>query len=172
MPNKIKTNPETPIVFQPSGNPFPSGPGMPSGVVVNFVPASTPPGAGRISAQFDLGPGPRTTLFEWRGKAAIGAGSVVGATVDAYLSTSNSVAQDAALSTAEGPLTAVDKRRNLQFCGAMTVDNTNTPPDPAQSSGLVEVFGRYISLVWWNNTSVPLSSGNLFVLTPVPDEIK
>lgn len=172
MPNKIKTNPETPIVFQPSGNPFPSGAGIPSGVVVNFVPANTGPGAGRISTQFDLGPGPRTTLFEWRGKAVVGVGSVIGSTVDAYFATSNSVTQDGTLLTAEGPLNTIDKRRNLQFCGAMTVDNNNNPPDPAQSSGLVEVFGRYISLVWWNNTSVPLSSGNFFVLTPVPDEIQ
>jgi hypothetical protein len=172
MPNKIKTNPETPIVFQPSGNTFPSGAGIPSGIVVNFVPDNTAAGSGRISAEYDLGPGPRTTLYEWRGGANVGAGSTVGATVDAYLATSNSVLKDGALSTAEGPLTTPDKRRNLQFCGAMAVDNPNSPPGPAQAAGLVEVFGRYVSLVWWNNTNVPLGTGNYFVLTPVPDEIQ
>lgn len=166
MPNKIYTNPETPIVFQPSGNPFPSGAGIPSGVVVNFVPDSTPGGNGRISAQYDLGPGPRATLFEWRGRA--NTNDSVGASVDAYISTSNSVLQDGALSTAEGPLNAVDKRRNLQFCGSMTVDGS----PPSQSSGLVEIFGRYISLVWWNSTSNPLGTGNYFILTPIPDEIE
>jgi hypothetical protein len=169
VPNKIKTNPETPIVFQPSNNPFPSGPGMPSGVIVDFRPASTASNAGRISAEYDLGQGPRTTLFEWRGNATIGSGATVGTSVDAYISTSNSVFKDGHMPTTEGAIASTDKRRNLQFCGSMVVDSAT---DPANAAGVVEIFGRYISVLWWNNTNVPLGTGNCFILTPVPDEIQ
>jgi hypothetical protein len=173
VPNKIKTNPETPIVFQPSNNPFPSGAGMPNGVIVDFRPAGTANAAGRISAEYDLGPGPRTTLFEWRGNATFGSGVTVGTSVDAYISTSNSVFKDGHLPTTEGPVVYAEKRRNLQFCGSMVADTpVNNPLEPGNAAGLVEIFGRYISLLWWNNTNAPLGTGNCFILTPVPDEVQ
>lgn len=172
MPNKIKTNPELPIVFQPSNNPFPSGVGMPSGVIVDFRPAGTLNTAGRISAEYDLGPGPRTTLFEWRGSATLSSGVMVGTSVDAYISTGNSVFKDGYLPKTEGGISYTEKRRNLQFCGSMVVDTPGGAPDPANAAGLVEIFGRYISVMWWNNTNAPLGTGNCFILTPVPDEIQ
>jgi hypothetical protein len=172
MANKIKTNPETPLVFMPSGNPFPSGAGFPSGVVVNFNPESLPVSGGRISLQFDLGPGPRATLFEWRGRAMPGANVAIGTSIDAYISTSNSVAKDGSLPTTEGAIVNVDKKRNLMFCGSMVVDSGGGTPDAAITSGLVEIYGRYISVAWWNNTNITLGTGNYFILTPVPDEIQ
>jgi hypothetical protein len=173
MPNKIKTNPETPLVFQPSGSPFPSGAGIPSGVIINFNPASMLSiGDSRISDRFDLGPGPRTTLFEWRGTVNCPNGAIPGQTVDAYVVTGNSVTRDGLLPIVDSPVTSGDKRRNLQFCGSMQVDSFGTPPDPAQSSGLVEIFGRYISVLWWNNMSGPVGTGSYFILTPVPDEVQ
>lgn len=171
MPNKIKTNPETPIIFQPSGNPLPTGAGFTSGTIVHFVADSIGSGVGRISNQYDLGVGPRTTLFEWRGTAVVNSGAAIGTTVDSYFSTSNSVCKDGALSVTEGSLTNENKKKNLQFCGSMVVDSSGNP-DPAQSSGLIEIFGRYISLVWWNNTNISLGTGNYLILTPVPDEIQ
>jgi hypothetical protein len=172
MANKIKTNPETPLVFMPSGNPFPSGAGFPSGVVIHFNPETLATGIGRISLQFDLGPGPRTTLFEWRGRAMPGANPNVGTSIDAYISTSNSSAKDGNLPTTEGAIVNADKRRNLLVCGSMVVDSGGGTPDPAIDSGLIEIYGRYISVVWWNSTNVPLGTGNFFILTPVPDEIQ
>lgn len=176
MADLIQTSPQTPLVFQPSGNPFPSGIGFPSGYIINFKPDLLPVGSGYNSATFDLGVGPRTTLFEWRGKAVVGTGTPIGASVEAYISTSNSVLKDGFLpSGAAGIISNPDKRRNLQFCGSLVCDNTvpgSSLPDPAQAAGLTEIFGRYISLMWWNNLTTPLASGSYFVLTPVPDIIQ
>jgi hypothetical protein len=171
MPNKIKTNPETPVIFQPTGSPVATGAGFAGGNVVHFVADALPTGQGRISTEYDLGTGPRTTLFEWRGKAIPTSGASIGSTIAMYLSTSNSVAKDGALPVIEGSMNARDKVRNLPWANTLQVD-TSGNPDPAISSGLVEIYGRYISLVWWNDTEQPLGTGNYFILTPVPDEIQ
>jgi hypothetical protein len=163
MPSKIKTNPETPLVFQKSTDAFPTGIGFPSGVIVDFRADSLPPGSGALSIQFDLGPGPRTTLFLFRMKAVTDVSATIGLSVDAFIANSISVIED-------GTLSNQNKCRNLQWCGAAQCDY---PGDPAISTGLVEIFSRYISLVWWNNTDQNLgSTGNYFVLTPMPDEIQ
>jgi hypothetical protein len=174
MPNKIKTNPETPIIFMPTGSPVPTGVGMPTATVVNFNPDALSSNVGRISLQQDLGPGPRTTMFEWRGKAIPGSGTAVGDTVEIYVCTSNSVAQDGNLPKTEGPVVNADKRRNLQVCGSLVVDSggLGTSPEPMIGAGVIEIFGRYISAFWWNNTGLSLGSGNYLILTPIPDEIQ
>ena len=175
MPTKIKTNPETPLVFQPSGTPFPSGVGFPSGVIVNFAVDGMASGVGHISNRYDFGPGPRTTLFEWRGNAILSSGTPIGATVDTYISTDNSVFKDGKLPTVDSVVSSFDKRRNLMFCGSLTCDSpggVSGVPDPAISAGIVEIFARYISVVWFNNTNYPLGTGNCFILTPIPDEIE
>lgn len=172
MANKIKTNPETPLVFMPSGNPFPSGAGFPSGVVIHFNPESLATGVGRISNQFDLGPGPRATLFEWRGRAMPGASPTIGTSIDAYVSTSSSSAKDGDLPTVESGLVNAEKRRNLMFCGSMVVDSGGATPSPAIAAGVVEIYGRYLSVAWWNYTNTVLGTGNFFVLTPIPDEVQ
>lgn len=172
MANLIQTYPQTPLVFQPSGRAFPSGVGIPSGVIINFTPDSLGTGIGYISNQYDLGPGPRTTLFDWRGNATLTNGANVGGSVDVYISTSNSVYQDGKLPQTNGQISSLDKRRNLMFCGSLTCDSTGSNPDPAIAVGLIEIFSRYISVAWFNNTGAPLGTGNCFILTPVPDEIE
>ncbi len=180
MSNIIQTTPQDPICFLPAANPFPTGVGMPSGTSVGFEVDNLMASQGLTSTQYDLGLGPRTTLFEWRGRAtfasgnAIGSssGSPVGATIEAYLSTSNSVAQDGYLANATG-FSNAEKRRNLQFAGGMSIDSPSgtTLPDPAQAAGVVEIFARYVSVVWWNSTNSTLGTGNYFILTPIPDTI-
>ena len=173
MAHKVYSHPETPICFKPAANAFPTGVGIPSGVSVTFSVDSLPSGQGRISNQYDLGVGPRATLFEWRAKAVLASTSgALGASVEAYICTSNSVCNDGSLTQADAALTDAERRRNLQYVGAVVVDTTGVGAGNLQSAGLVEIFGRYISATWWNNTNLPLSTGNYFILTPVPDEIQ
>jgi hypothetical protein len=177
MANKIKTNPETPIYFQSSGAASPPAPppGQPPSPVIAFTAEGLGSGVGRVSDRHDLGTGPRTTLFEWRAVVTVSSGTLtLGYPVEFYMATSDGTLQDGPIGINDATL-SVDKRSNLMFIGGVIADAQPNGSINYQSSGLIEIYGRYINLVWWNNLALPLSNtvgSQLFILTPVPDEIQ
>jgi len=162
MSNKIYGASETPIVFKSSlGD-------------VTFTPTSVANGAGRISARWDRGAGSKPSLYKWRVHTKAAAALAVGTPLEVYLATSDGTDEDGNLGTADAAFASADKRRNLQYVGAINADSI-TNGEVQIASGLVEIRDRYVSVVWWNALGQALSAtatDHTFTLTPVPDEIQ
>lgn len=173
MPNKIKTNPETPIYFWNTGN---GAPPVSPAFAAGFNAEGLPDGSGQLSIQYDLGVAPRSALYSWRASVSVtasGQNPNLGAAFEYYISTSDYNLQDGGLGTTQQTITNLDRRRNLAFIGAVSIDQS--APATYINSGLVEIYARYINIVLINRTGarVDTTIGNqLFVLTPVPDEIQ
>ena len=168
MPSKIKTDPEAAIYFlKTSDNVL-----VPSGdYSQTFDPSNLPAGSGHVSTLFDLGPGPRTTLFEWRSVAKLASPSgTTGSAVEQYLACSNDGNLiDGMMPATDSGLQNPDQKRNLTFFGGLVSDGNST----LVNSGQVQIFSRYVSVCWWNNTASPIGpSGNMVILTPIPDELQ
>ena len=162
MANKIYVAPETAIVFKNSGGD------------VTFTPKNVANAAGRISAQWDRGSGSKPGRYYWRVHTKFQAGLTVGNALEVYFATSDGTDVDGNQGTTDAAFSAADKRRNLQFVGTVVADSTSSG-EVQIASGLVEVYTRYLSVVWWNATGQTLTntdSDHTFTLTPVPDEIQ
>lgn len=167
MTNKIKTDPETAIVFcSASGNP-----NMPLGAFwVQFNVDYLPPGSGHLSAQYDLGPGPRTTLFEWRQVSQIIPSGTIGNSVESHIVCGNGVFTDGNFSGGDQVVANPDGRRNIHYLGATEIDASGNAM--LVTSGLTQIYSRYTQVMFWNNTTQNLASGSMLILTPVPDELQ
>lgn len=162
MANKIYVAPETAISFKASGGD------------VTFTPQNVANAAGRISAQWDRGAGSKPARYVWRAHTKAGAALAIGATLEIYFATSDGTDVDGNQSTSDAAFAAADKRRNLQFVGTVVADST-TNGEVQIGSGVIEIFTRYLSVVWWNNLGQTLTNtagDHTFTLTPVPDEIQ
>ena len=162
MANKVYVNPETAITFKASG-----------GDVV-FTNTSVANAAGRISAQWDRGSGAKPARYVWRAHTKAGAALAVGNALEIYFATSDGTDVDGNQGTSDAAFSAADKRRNLQFVGLVVADSTSNG-EVQIASGVVEIYTRYVSVVWWNGLGQTLSStagDHTFTLTPVPDEIQ
>lgn len=162
MANKVYAAPETAISFKSSGGD------------VTFTPTSVANGAGRISAQWDRGTGSKPMRYKWRAKTKAGAALAVGTQLEIYFSTSDGTIQDGNQSTSDAAFAAGDKRRNLQPVGVIEADSTSNG-EPQYASGVVWIFDRYVSVVWWNALGQALSGtagDHEFTLTAVPDEVQ
>lgn len=172
MANTIQTSPGPKTLFNWQG---PSGVSPGIAGAVQFTPEGMAQGTLYKSDVWDLGSGVRNNLFEWRAKAAV-AGGTVGGTVDIFFSTSDDGSLfDGNLGSGNAAVSGADKRRNLQYVGAVQVDQSGSGSVAFVSSGLVQVYARYLSVVWFDQTGQSLSStngDNLFQLTPVPDQIE
>lgn len=136
-------------------------------------------GAGRQSAQHDLGTAARSQLYEWRAFVQFATAPVVGEVIEIYLKTAGSSSSATAHpdnddGTAEGAVSSEDKLRNLHFIGAIVVDEAAANIEMV-ASGLVEIRARAVQVVFWNATADGLTNDvneNGFMLTPVPDEVQ
>lgn len=162
MANKVYAAPETAIVFKSSGGD------------VTFTPTSVANAAGRISAQWDRGSGSKPARYYWRAVTKAAAALAVGVQLEIYFATSDGTYIDGNQSTSDAAFSATDKRRNLQAVGVIEADST-TNGEVQIASGIVWIFTRYVSVVWWNALGQSLSStasDHLFTLTPIPDEVQ
>lgn len=162
MANKVYIAPETKVTFKASGGD------------VTFTPTSVASGSARVSAQYDRGSGSKPSRYVWRGTtklASVGAGAVVGV----YLATSDGSILDGNVGTSDATISNGDKYRNLRYIGSLVCDKASDATEPIQGSGEVEIFSRYVSVVWFNQSGVAFSStagDHIFTLEPVPDEIQ
>lgn len=162
MANQVLISPGTVVTFKASG-----------GDVV-FTPKNVANAAGRISAQWDRGSGSKPGRYKWRAHTKFQAGLTVPNVLEIYFATSDGTDVDGNQSTADAAFAASDKRRNLQFVGVINADSTSSG-EVHIASGVVEIFDRYVSVVWWNAMGQSLTNtdgDHTFTLTPIPDEIQ
>lgn len=167
MANQVKINVGTVITFKSTG-----------GTVV-FTPTSLAQSTGRISAQVDLGAAPRAFRYEWRAASKAAGTVVIGDTlVEIYLATADNAGTgyvDGTPGIVDAALSSIEKVRNMQLIGGLVVEATAVAA--INGSGIVELTGRYVSVVWVNRNSgaVALSAtagDHSFQLTPILDEIQ
>ena len=136
-------------------------------------------GAGRQSAQHDLGEGAIAGWYEWRAFVQFATTPVLGERVDIYLKTAGSSASATAHpdnddGTSEGAVSASDKLKNLHYLGSILVDEATADIEMV-ASGFVFIAARAIQVVFWNSTADALTNDddeNGFMLSPVPDEVQ
>lgn len=165
MPSLIYHLPETAVTFTSSGG------------TVALTTTSLANGAGRISAQHDRSTGAKPGLYIVQAKMKFAAALVVGAHLEVYLLQS-SIAGDVPgnLGTADAAVSSADKRRNL---GAPVVvinaDSTTNGEDQISNSGIIEIYGRYVSVFLWNASAQALhgtGTNSIVTITPVPAQIQ
>jgi len=162
MANKIYGAPETAITFKSSGG------------TVLFTPTSVANAAGRISTQWDRGAGSQPMRYVWRATTKAAAALAVGNQLQIFFATSDGTNVDGNQGTTDAAFAATDKRNNLWYVGAIVADST-TNGEVQTASGTIEIFTRYVSVVWWNALGQALSGtagDHLFTLTAVSDEIQ
>lgn len=160
MPSKVYIAPETAITFKSTGG------------TVTFTPTSVANGAGRISDQHDRGSGSKPGRYRWRARTKFASALTVGNLMQIYLATSDGTYVDGNLGTSDAGLSAVDKLRNLRPVGNVEADSTSSG-EVQIASGIVWIYERYVSVVWWNAALIALSAtagDHEFTLEPIPDE--
>ena len=170
MANKVKIHEELPFVFTASGNY--TNPNFPSGTTfINWDTVAASTGGVVLSAICDLGPAPRTNLFEWRSRVWAGSGtnSSSGQDMDFYLATSNNVYGDGGYGSGmSAPATFAPQ--NLQPLGGVRCPISNTS---GQASGRVRITERYVFVAGYSSyTDWDSSHYSYFMLTPVPLEVQ
>lgn len=171
MPNLIYRNRETTLWFVPAA--------AAQAEDAAFEVHNLASGAGRQSAQLDLGEGAVAALYEWRAFIQFGAAPVLTETVDIYLKTAGSSAAatthpDNDDGTGEAAVSAVDKVSNLHYLGSIVVDEAVADIEMV-ASGEVFITARAVQVVFWNATADILTNDvdeNGFMLSPVPMEIQ
>jgi hypothetical protein len=136
-------------------------------------------GAGRQSAQLDLGEAAVARRYEWRAFVQFATAPVVGELVRIYLKTAGDSSAatthpDNDDGTSEGAVSAEDKLRNLFYIGSIIVDEAVADIEMV-SSGTVDIDARAVQVVFWNGTADGLTNDvdeNGFMLSPVPSEIQ
>ena len=118
MPNKIYVAPETTLTFRNTGS-----------TGANITLTSLGAGAGRQSAQVDLGSASRARLYGWRFWMKFATAPAVGETIRLYLKTSDGTHLDNDDGTTDAAVSAEDKLRNLKYIGSLIVDEASATPE-------------------------------------------
>ena len=162
MANKVYTIEETAIEFKSTGG-------------VDFTATSLASGAGRQSAQHDLGTSARSRIFAWRAFCQHVATPAVGEVVRVYLKTDDTVSHpDNDDGTSDAAVSAEDKLRNLHHIGNIVLDEAAADIEFV-ASGVVEINARKVQVVFWNAAATAFTATATehgFVLTPMPDEVQ
>ena len=165
MANKIYNLPEASLKFVSSGGD------------VTLDLGSLANGAGRVSDQHDRGSGAKPGLYQIQAIIKAAAALAAGAQLFVYLlQTHVSADVPGNLGTSDTGVSSSDKQRNL---GAPTVvinaDSTSNGENQISNANVVEIYGRYVSVMVWNALGQALHSTgtNSYVrLTPVPPEVQ
>lgn len=163
MPNKIYINEETSKIWTDTGGD--------AALDLGGLAA----GAVRAGGELDLGAAPRSFLYRWTLVIdGFDTAPVVGEALNLFLAFSH----DATQATRDGDLSGTDGTsttaalKNLLALGSAIVQTT-TAADEIVTSGIVEIFHRYVSPVVHNATADALLStadAHKFILTPIPYE--
>ena len=129
-------------------------------------------GAGRVSAQIDLGAAPRPAWYEWVCEVQFQATPTQYKTLDLFIAVAQddtNTRMDADLGTSDAALGDVDMRHNLKQIGAVVSENA-AASEKCIASGRFICTARYLSLIAYNDSgaSVNATGGNfVFKLTPI-----
>ena len=111
-------------------------------------------GAGRVSAQYDLGAVPRGARIEWSCEVQFQATPTQYKGLELYAASApdhDSTQIDGDIGATDAALGDVDMRRNLKFIGYVVSENA-AASEKCVASGIFEQTMRYISFVGYNDS--------------------
>ena len=116
-------------------------------------------GAGRVSIQVDWGAAPRANIYDWSAEALMQATPTQGTTIDFYIATApedDATQVDGDLGVADAALGDIDQLRNLQYIGALVIEEADTTKMVGAGSFSTNV--RFFSIVGMNNTGATINA--------------
>lgn len=128
-------------------------------------------GAGRVSAQIDLGAVPREYIFSWSCEVQFQATPTQYASLDIYVAGApdgDSTQIDGDIGASDAALGDVDMRRNLKYIGSVVSENA-AASEKCVTSGLFAHYDRYLSIVAYNGSGAAVNatdSNFRFDITP------
>lgn len=163
MANKIYLQEETAKTFKDSGGD------------VTFTLASLANGAGRISAQLDLGAAPRAERYLVMVEVKAAASLTLSVEVARlYMARGDGTDIDGPVGTSDAAIAAETRfTSNLKYVGSVIADQAAV--GPFNRTFVISCQSRYLSFGIWNPSGQAFSStgGDCFVkVTPIPDEIQ
>ena len=117
-------------------------------------------GAGRVSAQIDLGAAPRAYVYQWSCELQWQATPTAKATFDIYISESpdgDATQRSGDEGAADAALGDVDSARNMKFIGSVVSENA-AASEKCVASGELVTYARYISMVCINNGGATINA--------------
>lgn len=146
-----------------------------AGAAVAWSMEGVTSGAGRVSAQIDLGAAPRPRRFKWVCEVQFQATPTQGRGLELYIAEALdnlNTRMSGDLGTTDAALGDVDMRRNLKGIGYVVSENA-AAAEKCIAFGEFETSARYISMVGYNDSSATINatdSNFVFYLQPVYDE--
>lgn len=143
-----------------------------AGADIAFSVEGVANGAGRVSAQIDLGVAPRPFIYAWSCEVQFQATPAQGSGLELYVAGApddDATQIDGDIGASDAALGDVDMRRNLKFIGFVTSENA-AASEKCVKSGIFEHYDRYLSIVAYNasGASVNATDSNFrFDLQPV-----
>lgn len=131
-----------------------------AGADVAFSVEGISNGAGRVSAQYDLGAAPRPALFSWSCEVQFQATPAQGSGLELYIAGApdgDATQIDGDIGSTDAALGDVDMRRNLKFIGYVVSEN-NAASEKCVASGRFEHTERYISIVGYNASGATVNA--------------
>ncbi|MGI9202662.1 MAG: hypothetical protein ACR2Q3_01560 [Woeseiaceae bacterium] len=128
-------------------------------------------GAGRVSAQIDLGAAPREFLFSWSCECQFQATPDQYGSLDLYIAGApdgDSTQIDGDVGASDAALGDVDMRRNLIYIGSVISENA-AASEKCVKSGSFAHYDRYLTIVAYNDGGAAINatdSNFRFDLTP------
>lgn len=140
----------TPITFKDSTGTY----------AINIAGAAA--GKGSWSAQADLGASPQPSVYGWECNVRMQTNGVLGEHVDFYLAPGDGtdIAGAPLITSSAGSLdtlTVTTQLPNLIFLGSVYVDVSDSTKSQS-SFGMITVWTRYASLVYFNSTTKQLTT--------------
>jgi hypothetical protein len=169
MANKVYINPETLLSFGSEGTDD-----------ADWSTESITNNAGRQSAMYDLGVGPRALRYAFRFYTQFQATPTLGAALRVYMKTAGP--EDSATpahpdnddGTGDAAVSAIDKLNNLHHIGSVIVDEAAANVEMVVS-GIIEIPNRHVGFVFWNASGATVTTDvaeTKLELVPLPDEIQ
>lgn len=117
-------------------------------------------GAGRVSAQIDLGAAPRPGWYQWSCEVQFQATPTQYATLDLYIATApdgDSTQIDGDVGASDAALGDVDMRYNLRHIGSVVSENA-AASEVCVASGEFQTSARYLTIVAYNDSGATVNA--------------
>jgi len=117
-------------------------------------------GAGRVSAQIDLGAAPRPSIYQWSCEAQFQATPTQYGTLDLYIAEApdgDSTQISGDVGSSDAALGDVDMLRNLKPIGSVVSENAAASEKCVTSRELM-TLARYISIVAYNDSGASVNA--------------
>lgn len=117
-------------------------------------------GAGRVSAQIDLGAAPRPSEYQWSCEMQFQATPTQGKGLELYIAEApdgDSTQIDGDVGASDAALGDVDMRRNLKRIGLVISENA-AASEKCVASGIITTYCRYISIVAYNGSGASVNA--------------